>query len=312
MLASLTSREAKVLRMRFGIDMNTDHTLEEVGKQFDVTRERIRQIEAKALRKLRHPTRSEKLRSFLDDHAFVRISPAAQLLNYGGSLWWSLTRPVEPALPLIASAASDNRKCGESSATSDARQAATLDAIAARILPTTDTPGAREAGAVWFIDAALAGDDGRGLPLMLDGVAELNGGRRKQRSAGCPRQRRTAAARASRRASSLALCISHPCRHLHHEPVRRQPRQRRLADAWAQRPAPLATALRLLRPRQAWGARRMTAGLSQRGRGFRHRRLRRRRRCHRPRTVAGRDTRWWSSNRAPGVRPRTSSTTSGR
>jgi len=66
MLASLTTREAKVLRMRFGIDMNTDHTLEEVGKQFDVTRERIRQIEAKALRKLRHPTRSEKLKSFLD------------------------------------------------------------------------------------------------------------------------------------------------------------------------------------------------------------------------------------------------------
>ncbi len=66
MLASLTSREAKVLRMRFGIDMNTDHTLEEVGTQFDVTRERIRQIEAKALRKLRHPTRSDKLRSFLD------------------------------------------------------------------------------------------------------------------------------------------------------------------------------------------------------------------------------------------------------
>ncbi len=66
MLASLTSREAKVLRMRFGIDMNTDHTLEEVGKQFDVTRERIRQIEAKALRKLRHPTRSERLKSFLD------------------------------------------------------------------------------------------------------------------------------------------------------------------------------------------------------------------------------------------------------
>lgn len=65
-LASLTPREAKVLRMRFGIDMNTDHTLEEVGKQFDVTRERIRQIEAKALRKLRHPSRSEKLRSFLD------------------------------------------------------------------------------------------------------------------------------------------------------------------------------------------------------------------------------------------------------
>ena len=66
-LGSLTAREAKVLRMRFGIDMNTDHTLEEVGKQFDVTRERIRQIEAKALRKLRHPTRSERLRSFLDD-----------------------------------------------------------------------------------------------------------------------------------------------------------------------------------------------------------------------------------------------------
>ena len=66
MLSGLTEREAKVLRMRFGIDMNTDHTLEEVGKQFDVTRERIRQIEAKALRKLRHPTRSDQLRSFLD------------------------------------------------------------------------------------------------------------------------------------------------------------------------------------------------------------------------------------------------------
>jgi RNA polymerase primary sigma factor len=64
-LAQLTPREAKVLRMRFGIDLNTDHTLEEVGKQFDVTRERIRQIEAKALRKLRHPSRSEQLRSFL-------------------------------------------------------------------------------------------------------------------------------------------------------------------------------------------------------------------------------------------------------
>jgi RNA polymerase primary sigma factor len=64
-LSQLTPREAKVLRMRFGIDMNTDHTLEEVGKQFDVTRERIRQIEAKALRKLRHPSRSEQLRSFL-------------------------------------------------------------------------------------------------------------------------------------------------------------------------------------------------------------------------------------------------------
>jgi RNA polymerase primary sigma factor len=66
-LGSLTPREAKVLRMRFGIDMNTDHTLEEVGKQFDVTRERIRQIEAKALRKLRHPSRSELLRSFLEE-----------------------------------------------------------------------------------------------------------------------------------------------------------------------------------------------------------------------------------------------------
>jgi RNA polymerase primary sigma factor len=65
-LAGLTAREAKVLRMRFGINMNTDHTLEEVGKQFDVTRERIRQIEAKALRKLRHPSRSEQLRCFLD------------------------------------------------------------------------------------------------------------------------------------------------------------------------------------------------------------------------------------------------------
>jgi RNA polymerase primary sigma factor len=66
-LSGLTAREAKVLRMRFGIDMNTDHTLEEVGKQFDVTRERIRQIEAKALRKLRHPTRSDNLRSFMDE-----------------------------------------------------------------------------------------------------------------------------------------------------------------------------------------------------------------------------------------------------
>ncbi|HVK99505.1 MAG TPA: RNA polymerase sigma factor RpoD [Dongiaceae bacterium] len=68
-LAGLTAREAKVLSMRFGIDMNTDHTLEEVGKQFDVTRERIRQIEAKALRKLRHPSRSEHLRSFLDSES---------------------------------------------------------------------------------------------------------------------------------------------------------------------------------------------------------------------------------------------------
>ena len=66
LLSSLTPREAKVLRMRFGIDMNTDHTLEDVGKQFGVTRERIRQIEAKALRKLKHPSRAEKLREFLD------------------------------------------------------------------------------------------------------------------------------------------------------------------------------------------------------------------------------------------------------
>ena len=64
---NLTEREARVLKMRFGIDMPTDHTLEEVGKQFDVTRERIRQIEAKALRKLRHPSRSEHLRSFLEN-----------------------------------------------------------------------------------------------------------------------------------------------------------------------------------------------------------------------------------------------------
>jgi RNA polymerase primary sigma factor len=64
-LAGLTPREEKILRMRFGIDMNTDHTLDEVGKQFNVTRERIRQIEAKALRKLRHPTRADQLRSFL-------------------------------------------------------------------------------------------------------------------------------------------------------------------------------------------------------------------------------------------------------
>jgi RNA polymerase primary sigma factor len=65
-LDSLTPREAKVLRMRFGIEMSTDHTLEEVGKQFDVTRERIRQIESKAVRKLKHPTRSDRLRSFIE------------------------------------------------------------------------------------------------------------------------------------------------------------------------------------------------------------------------------------------------------
>ena len=66
LLANLSPREAKVLKMRFGIDMSTDHTLEEVGRQFDVTRERIRQIEAKALRKLRHPSRAHKLQSFLE------------------------------------------------------------------------------------------------------------------------------------------------------------------------------------------------------------------------------------------------------
>ena len=66
-LDSLTPREAKVLRMRFGIEMSTDHTLEEVGKQFDVTRERIRQIEAKALRKLRHPSRSKRLKAFVEN-----------------------------------------------------------------------------------------------------------------------------------------------------------------------------------------------------------------------------------------------------
>jgi RNA polymerase primary sigma factor len=71
-LGGLTTREAKVLRMRFGIDMNTDHTLEEVGKQFYVTRERIRQIEAKALRKLRHASRAEHLRGFLDEQNETR------------------------------------------------------------------------------------------------------------------------------------------------------------------------------------------------------------------------------------------------
>ena len=89
MLAGLTPREAKVLRMRFGIDMNTDHTLEEVGKQFDVTRERIRQIEAKALRKLRHPTRSDQLRSFLAAKTCTALKvpdgPVAQLVRAGDS-----------------------------------------------------------------------------------------------------------------------------------------------------------------------------------------------------------------------------------
>jgi RNA polymerase primary sigma factor len=72
-LASLTSHEERVLRIRFGIGMNTDHTLEEVGQQFSVTRERIRQIEAKALRKLKHPSRSRKLQSFLDSWARARL-----------------------------------------------------------------------------------------------------------------------------------------------------------------------------------------------------------------------------------------------
>jgi len=76
-LETLTPREAKVLRMRFGIDMNTDHTLEEVGKQFDVTRERIRQIEAKALRKLRHPSRSERMQSFLDEFTNAEKGPSS-------------------------------------------------------------------------------------------------------------------------------------------------------------------------------------------------------------------------------------------
>jgi RNA polymerase primary sigma factor len=86
-LAGLTPREAKVLRMRFGIDMNTDHTLEEVGKQFDVTRERIRQIEAKALRKLRHPSRSEQLRSFLDETFGSRESLGSRFKS-----WWAHIR----------------------------------------------------------------------------------------------------------------------------------------------------------------------------------------------------------------------------
>ena len=81
-LSSLTPREERVLRMRFGIGMNTDHTLEEVGQQFNVTRERIRQIEAKALRKLKHPSRSRKLRSFLDLLDFM-ISEKSVLIPYG-------------------------------------------------------------------------------------------------------------------------------------------------------------------------------------------------------------------------------------
>ena len=86
-LEGLTAREAKVLRMRFGIDMNTDHTLEEVGKQFDVTRERIRQIEAKALRKLRHPSRSERLKSFMDEPGNSQDpnAPAKPVANGNGA-----------------------------------------------------------------------------------------------------------------------------------------------------------------------------------------------------------------------------------
>jgi RNA polymerase primary sigma factor len=90
-LDTLTPREAKVLRMRFGIEMNTDHTLEEVGKQFDVTRERIRQIEAKALRKLRHPSRSEKLRSFLDSRCSSSCSSPPR----------TGLRPVPPPCPKL-------------------------------------------------------------------------------------------------------------------------------------------------------------------------------------------------------------------
>eukprot|EP00825_Cyclidium_porcatum_P047749 TRINITY_DN781_c0_g1_i2.p1 TRINITY_DN781_c0_g1~~TRINITY_DN781_c0_g1_i2.p1 ORF type:complete len:729 (-),score=128.63 TRINITY_DN781_c0_g1_i2:547-2733(-) len=101
-LDTLTTREAKVLRMRFGIEMNTDHTLEEVGKQFDVTRERIRQIEAKALRKLRHPTRSDKLRSFVDTNnsqVFRACSSVGQ--SRGLIILWSTVQvragpPIEP------------------------------------------------------------------------------------------------------------------------------------------------------------------------------------------------------------------------
>jgi RNA polymerase primary sigma factor len=84
-LDSLTPREAKVLRMRFGIEMSTDHTLEEVGKQFDVTRERIRQIEAKALRKLRHPSRSDKLKSFLDGSSGENKEPHTRLFFWAGA-----------------------------------------------------------------------------------------------------------------------------------------------------------------------------------------------------------------------------------
>ena len=94
-LAQLTPREAKVLRMRFGIDMNTDHTLEEVGKQFDVTRERIRQIEAKALRKLRHPSRVEQLRSFLiEDRALTAADRKRPRLLQEGAAFFFQGVPV--------------------------------------------------------------------------------------------------------------------------------------------------------------------------------------------------------------------------
>lgn len=97
-LESLTPREAKVLRMRFGIDMNTDHTLEEVGRQFDVTRERIRQIEAKALRKLRHPTRSDRLRSFLTAKT-ASCKPKPQVSNTCGFSYTINNASTYPTLP---------------------------------------------------------------------------------------------------------------------------------------------------------------------------------------------------------------------
>jgi RNA polymerase primary sigma factor len=100
-LASLTPREERVLRMRFGIGMNTDHTLEEVGQQFSVTRERIRQIEAKALRKLKHPSRSRKMRSFLDQYHRIKLLEKGPVRNsgwdpflYAGRTWAPLLRPA--------------------------------------------------------------------------------------------------------------------------------------------------------------------------------------------------------------------------
>ena len=100
-LAQLTPREAKVLRMRFGIDMNTDHTLEEVGKQFDVTRERIRQIEAKALRKLRHPSRSRSScaasSSKTEDHGQKKTKAAPSLKKGGLFYSWANSMRVSPS-----------------------------------------------------------------------------------------------------------------------------------------------------------------------------------------------------------------------